>query len=83
MALRVGYHEADGETDFDFHYRAQIADGSWAEKLPSVPSHVVPGSNAALDPASHPWDANYEWGYEKWDNYYDSPIVFFAITKTA
>jgi hypothetical protein len=82
IALRVGYHTADGETDFDYHFQAQVADGSWAEKLPSVPSRRVPGSNAALDPAAHPWDGNYEWGYFKWDDTYDSPAAFYAIAKT-
>jgi hypothetical protein len=69
--------------DVDFHFRVRLDDGRWAEKLASDPSRVVPGSNAAYDAAKYPWDSNALWGYSKWNGFYDSNPVYFAVTKTA
>lgn len=88
VALRVGFREANGvegiqiaDGEFDYHLRAQVADGSWAEKFPLDISRLSPGSNAALDPGLYPWDSSYMWGYAKWEDYYTSETVYFAVEK--
>lgn len=88
VGLRIGFHERNGvdgiqvDEDFDFHLRAQLADGSWAEKVPAEPSRVTPGSNAGADIGKDPWDQSFLWGYEKWSAYYDSDVVYFAVEKS-
>jgi hypothetical protein len=87
IALRVGCHPIDGEFDlsgksaFDFHVRAQVNDGRWAQKFPLDPSMIVPGSAADIDPGKYPWDAALMWS-SKFQNYYDSGTIYFAVTKT-
>lgn len=88
VALRIGLREYDGVPgvqvdgdDFDFHLRAQLADGSWAEKVPGDAARVTPGSNAGLPPAGYPWDQSFLWGYQKWADVYGSDAVYFAVEK--
>jgi hypothetical protein len=59
-----------------------LKDGSWAEKLSGDHSRLTAGSNAELDPSKYPWDSAFQWGYEKWNDYYNSDPVYFAVTKT-
>jgi hypothetical protein len=89
VALRVGFRDRsfpEGiqvDEDFDYHFWAQLADGSWAEKTPQEAARRVPGANAATDPGAYPWHQGYMWGYEKWNDYYTSDVAYFAVTKTA
>lgn len=89
VALRLGFREGEAATgmrpeerNFDFHLRAQLRDGSWTEKFPKVPSRVVPGTNAENSLNQFPWDANYQLGNEKFQNFYSSEVVYYAVTKT-
>jgi hypothetical protein len=88
IALRIGFRDRsfpEGiqvDEDFDYHFWAQLADGSWTEKTPQEPSRLVPGSNADTDPGAFPWHQGYMWGYEKWNDYYTSGVVYYAVTKT-
>jgi hypothetical protein len=88
VALRIGFRDhslPEGiqvEQDFDYHLRVQLTDGSWAEKTPGESSRIAPGSNAALDPGTYPWDESFMWGYEKWNDFYTSDTVYFAVTKS-
>lgn len=87
VALRIGFRDRSVspgiqvDQDFDYHLRAQLTDGTWAEKTPGESSRIVPGSNAKLDPGKHPWDESFMWGYEKWNDFYTSDVVYFAVTK--
>lgn len=91
IALRLGFHNRNGvdgiqakDGDFDYHLRAQLRDGSWTEKFPrsQSPSRIVPGTNAENSLNQYPWSASYQIGNEKFQDYYDSDIVYFAVTKT-
>ncbi|MDR0841278.1 MAG: DNRLRE domain-containing protein [Christensenellaceae bacterium] len=87
VALRIGFRERNGADgiqvaeDFDYHLKAQTADGGWAEKTPGEASRQSPGANALVDPGKFPWDESFMWGYEKWNDFYDSGTVYFAVTK--
>jgi hypothetical protein len=87
VALRLGARDSGGEIgvidagDFDFHLQAQLRNGSWAEKMPQDPSRIVPGSHAGLSPQKLQWDTSPMWGNDKWNNFYTSQAVFFAVTK--
>jgi hypothetical protein len=87
VALRVGARDSGGEfgvidaEDFDYHFQAQLSGGSWAEKMPQDPSRVVPGSHAGLAPQKLQWDTSPMWGNDKWNNFYTSQAVYFAVTK--
>jgi hypothetical protein len=87
VCLRVGFRDRsfpEGiqvDQDFDYHFKVQLEDGTWAEKTPGEPSRVCPGTHAGLDVARFPWDESYLWGYERWNDFYDSGAVYFAVTK--
>ncbi|MDR1852797.1 MAG: DNRLRE domain-containing protein [Propionibacteriaceae bacterium] len=88
VAMRVGFHDIDAgkgiqvdSADFDYHFRKQLADGSWAEKLAEAPSRIVPGSNIELDPGRYPWDAAVQWGTPRFGGFYDSATVYFALKE--
>jgi hypothetical protein len=87
VALRIGARDSGGvfgvidEGDFDFHLQAQLKNGTWAEKMPQDPSRVVPGSHAGLSPERLQWDTSPMWGNDKWNNFYTSKAVYFAVTK--
>jgi hypothetical protein len=86
IALRVGCKVWDGETDlggdgnFDFHFRAQLNDGQWAQKFPLDPSEIVPNSGPGISPATYPWDSARMWS-DKAQDYYDSKVIYFAVQK--
>ena len=88
IALKIGSRPEDAEGTMstfdgvDYHFRVRLDDGRWAEKVPHVASRVTPGSNAAFDTGKYPWDSVFQWGYPKWTDYYDSPALYFAITKS-
>ncbi|GHU82474.1 hypothetical protein FACS1894196_0850 [Clostridia bacterium] len=87
VCLRVGFRDRsfpEGiqvDQDFDYHLKAQTRDGTWAEKTPGEASRIVPGTHAGVNPALFPWDESYLWGYEKWNDFYDSDAVWFAVSK--
>jgi hypothetical protein len=90
VVMKIGFADGiktakdfDIDKDFDFHFRARLSDGTWAEKMGSEPSRVIPGSNPAYDASKYPWDSNYLWGYSKWNGFYKSKPVYLAVTKTA
>ena len=66
---------------FDFHFMAQLSDGRWAQKTPIIFSEIVPGTGPGIDPAKFPWDAGDIWGIERWQEWYSSDAVYFAVTK--
>lgn len=77
IALRVGIQDKS----FDYHLQVQLEDGTWAEKFGTTDSRIVPGSNSDIDPGLYPWDQNEFWGLDKWNSFYDSDTVYFAVTK--
>lgn len=82
IALRVGVEENPDETlKYDFHFHVQMPDGSWAEKFGPSDSRLVPGSNLDLDPGLYPWDSNEIWGIGKFNGFYDSDTIFYAVKK--
>lgn len=82
IATRIGIKENhDGTISFDYHWQAQLPDGSWAEKFGLSKSRIVPGSNRTLDPCLFPWDQNEMWGFNKWMAFYDSKAAYYAVAK--
>ena len=87
-ALKVGVRYEAGDqsmsafSNYDFHLRVRLDDGRWAEKVPHITSRITPGSNYSFDTSKFPWDSVFHWGNSKWNDYYTSPAVYFAITKT-
>jgi hypothetical protein len=87
VAMRIGARDSGGifgvidEEDFDYHFQSQLSNGSWAEKMPQDISRIVPGSHAGLSPENIQWDTSPMWGNDKWNNFYTSSAVFFAVTK--
>ena len=89
IGMRIGFRERNGITgiqvdeEFDYHFKVLLADGTWSEKTPAEGSRIVPGTNASYrDIGKYPWDQGYMWGYEKWNDYYTSDVVYLAIEKT-
>lgn len=82
IALRIGVEEgAEGIVAFDFHLQVQLPDGSWAEKFGASDSWIVPGSNRALAPGAFTWHQNEFWGLSRWNDFYDSDTLYFAVSK--
>jgi hypothetical protein len=89
IAMKIGARDAkmaetakDSFGAFDYHFRVKLDDGRWAEKIPDTKSRVTPGSNMSFDTGKYPWDADFNWGYSKTTDYYNSPAAYFAITKS-
>jgi hypothetical protein len=86
IALRVGCKVFGGEAElgrkgmFDYHFRAQLSDGRWAQKFPLDPSEIIPCSAPGLSPGKYPWDSAVMW-YGKTQDYYTSRVIYFAVTK--
>jgi hypothetical protein len=87
IAMRIGFRDSEAPEgiqligDFDYHFWVRLYDGSWAEKLPEQPSRRVPGTNTDTDPGRYPWGGSYQWGLEKWAEFYDSEPIYWAIEK--
>ena len=85
IAFRVGTHVPEGMTlnryNFDFHLWAQIDDGRWSQKFALSYSEIVPGTAYNIDPAIYDWHAARQWSNERWLNFYNSRIIYFAVTK--
>ncbi len=71
----------DVEGNFDYHVRAQINTGQWAQKYMFDPSEIVPGTHPGVSPEKYPWDSTLEWGWEKFFGTITSKAVYFAVTK--
>ncbi|MDR2487368.1 MAG: DNRLRE domain-containing protein [Clostridiales Family XIII bacterium] len=89
-ALRIGFSFARTEPLFgdmeamdlfDYHFQMRLDDGRWAEKLPTGPSRIVPGSNPDFRVAKYPWDGTFAWGGAKFTAFYTSKAVYFAVEK--
>jgi hypothetical protein len=87
IALRVGCKIFEGQPAdleskgaFDFHVRAQINDGRWAQKFPLDPSAIIPGSGPGISPAKYCWDSAVMW-LEKFRDFYTSKVIYFAVQK--
>ncbi|GHU43499.1 hypothetical protein FACS1894111_09200 [Clostridia bacterium] len=85
IALRVGCKVSDevpdiNEKNFDFHFWVQLNDGQWAQKFPQDISDKIPWSGPGISPEKYSWDAAIQWA-EKFKNFYDSKIIYFAVTK--
>ena len=66
---------------FDFHLWAQLGDGRWTQKSPSVFSSVIPGTGPGISPLRYLWDAGDMWGIERWQEWYTSDGIYYAVTK--
>jgi hypothetical protein len=87
IALRIGCKIWDGEEidlggkgNFDYHFRAQLSDGQWAQKFPADISEVIPCSGPGLSPGKYPWNSALQW-MPKFQNYYTGDVVYYAVTK--
>ena len=85
IALRVGVHVPEGMSlnmrNFDYHLWAQIDDGRWSQKFTGSYSEIIPGTAHDLDPATHPWNASRQWLDVNRHDFYESPAIYFAVTK--
>ena len=71
IAVRVGTKSFNGNNAYDYHFVLQLSDGSWAEKHgDNDPSKCTFGEMSD----DVPWDMN------DGDGYYDSKIIYLAIT---
>ena len=68
-------------TGYDFHLWAQLNDGRWTQKAPNVFSSIVPGTGPGISPLQFNWDAGDMWGIERWQEWYKSGGVYWAVTK--
>jgi len=66
---------------YDFHLWAQLSDGRWAQKTPSVFSSIIPGTGPGISPLKFYWDAGDLWGAERWQDWYKSSGIFYAVAK--
>lgn len=80
--LKIGIQDNPFGISFDYHWRMQLDDGSWAEKFGAGISRIVPGSNGELDPGLYPWDQNEMWGTSKWGEFYTSKAIYYAVEKS-
>jgi len=66
---------------YDFHLWAQLSDGRWTQKSPSVFSSILPGTGPGISPLKFYWDAGDVWGIERWQEWYRSGGIYYAVTK--
>ena len=66
---------------YDFHLWAQLRDGRWTQKSPSVFSSIIPGTGPGISPLKFYWDAGDVWGIERWQEWYTSDGIYYAVTK--
>jgi len=87
VAMRIGCKtfgdeiDLGGKGNFDYHFRAQLDDGRWAQIFPWDVSQIVPCTGPGIPVAQYPWDSSPQWGNWKFTGYYTSKAVFFAVTK--
>lgn len=86
IALRVGASQPGGlgmseQGGFDYHLWAQLADGRWAQKFPQDYSEIIPGTSAERSPDQNYWDSGRQFGSPKTQDFYQSKIIYFAVTK--
>ena len=56
-----------GSSYYDYHFLRQNSNGRWAEKFPGSSSSLL---GVGVNPENH-----------SWNNIYDSPIVYFAVSE--
>jgi hypothetical protein len=66
---------------YDFHWWIQLSDGRWTQKSPSVFSSIIPGTGPGISPLNFYWDAGDAWGIQRWQEWYKSDGIFYAVTK--
>ncbi len=76
VALRIGIHSS---SEYDYHFWVQTSDGGWADKPGSFASRY----KGFVNPALESWNLTkvYEDRYEIIENYYNSEVIFFAVTR--
>ena len=57
--------------EWDYHWRYQIKDGRWAEKIGELSSHIVSGSGGTINPGASIWKESVNYG---------SVCKYYAIT---
>ena len=65
---------------YDYHFWAQLNDGRWTQTNPAIFSEIIPYIGPGVCPARFDWDAG-TWNVERYQSWYRSDIVFFAVTK--
>ena len=48
--------------EWDYHWRYQIKDGRWAEKIGELSSHIVSGSGGTINPGASIWKESVNYG---------------------
>jgi len=86
IALRIGASQPGGlpmqeDGGFDYHLWAQLDDGRWSQKFPQEYSAIIPGTGAGISPAQNLWDSGRQFGWEKTQDFYQSKVIYFAVTK--
>ena len=66
---------------FDFHFQMQLNDGRWAQTSPAIFSEIVPGTGPGIDPAAFLWDGATTVWIERYQEWYNSDVAYFAVTK--
>ena len=87
IVLRVAAHATpevpmNERWGFDFHFWMQLNDGRWTQTNPVMFSEIIYGTGPGIDPAKFIWDAaGVAWGIERYQEWYNSDVVYFAVTK--
>ena len=86
IALRVAAYATEAvpmneRYGFDFHFQMQLNDGRWAQTSPAIFSEIVPGTGPGIDPAAFLWDGATTSWMERYQEWYNSDVVYFAVTK--
>ena len=86
IALRVAAYATEAlpmneRYGFDFHFWMQLNDGRWAQTSPAIFSEIVPGTGPGIDPAAFLWDGATTIWMERYQEWYNSDVAYFAVTK--
>ena len=67
------YYYSNKFGNYDYHFMVQTSDGRWAEK------HGTGGNSILHDFGENP--ANLSWDWANLSEYYDSKIIYLAVTR--
>ncbi len=73
IAIRVGTNVNEKDNKYDYYFMKQNNDGTWAEK------HGIRGNSIKHKKGKNP--DNISWDLGKYKNYYNSNIIYMAITN--